>query len=193
MLPGDGKLILYERISPFIEPDNLFGFPALVDYERGGVALYDLSSGMNVQNWRSFWDRDTGFVTLESDSGEYREVFRLQNPTQLVFCFDLSMTPYFAYTETGETWIVSFRKDGETTRVLIPGATQPRLTLDRRRVQDAAEADVTLFYLKGGDLKVRYQRERFATGHVKVPDVGGTRLGRAGISTGRRLQIEVLP
>lgn len=193
MLPDDGLFSTTAHKAPYYEPDNLSGFTRQVDYERGGVALHDLSRGLQFQNWKLAYDRVSKEVVLTNESGFRRVMFTSIGLTQLAIAFDLSMTPYIAYTEKGITWMRWIMADGTHVKMVIPGATQPRLALDDRRPANAVNADVVLFYLKGNQLCKRYQRERFETEHVMVDGVDGTRLGRVGMTTGNRVQVEVLP
>lgn len=193
MLPGDGNFSSTASRAPYYEPDNLSGFTRQVDYERGGVALHDLSRGLLYQNWKLAYDRVSKEVVLTNESGFRWVMFTSLGLTQLAIAFDLSMTPYVAYTEKGATWMRWVMADGSHEKMVIPGATQPRLTLDDRRLGNEGDADVLLFYLKGTQICMRVQREGFLDEHIMANDVDGTRLGRVGMTTGMRVQVEVLP
>lgn len=193
MLPGSGGFTPEPHKGTYLTPDNLNGFPRQADYERGGIALNDTSEGLDYQNWRVSWDRKTGGVRLANDIGFDQEMFVVNQITQLVLSFDLNMNPYFAYTEAGVTWLRWRNAAGVYSKMLIPSATQPRLTLDDKREENAINADVLLFYLKDKKICMRVQREGFLTEHVMVNDVAGTRLGRVGFTDVRRIQLELLP
>lgn len=193
MFPDDRKLSTSPHRAPYLSPDNLDGFRRRVDYERAGLALHDTSKGLLYQTWRVAWDAITKNVILTNESGFEQVMFTAINVTQLSVTFDRSMTPYFAYTESGSTWLRWSLPSGVTEKMLIPGATQPRLTFDDKREESAIISDVTLVYLRGTSLCKRIQRERFLTEEVLAVDVIGTRLGRVGMTTGNRVQIELLP
>lgn len=193
MLPDDGAFSSVGVPGVYYTPDNLSGYVRQTDYERGGVALFDASKGLLVQNWRAQWNRVTREVTLSNESGFSRVMFSSIGLTQLSLSFNIAMNPYFAYTERGVTWLRWFDSTFSEEKMLIPAASQPRLTLDDKRPESVIDADVVLFYLKGNQLCKRYQRERFETEHIMANDVDGTRLGRVGMTTGNRVQVEVLP
>lgn len=193
MFPQGGGFSAVGHRAAYYQPDNLDGFPRQVDYERGGRTLHDSSGDLLYQNWRVAWDRTTKDVRLTSEQGFDRVMFRSIGLTQLSFSFDQSMTPYFAYTENGVTWLRWHRVTGEIVKRLVPGATQPRLTMDEKRPENVSEADTTLVYLKGTQLCLRRLRENFNTEHIMANDVIGTRLGRVGMTTGLRVQVELLP
>lgn len=193
MLPGDGLFSTTPARAAYVAPDNLSGFTRQADYERGGIALFDLSRGLTYQNWRAVWDQLSRQVTLSNESGFSRVMFSANGLSQLSLAFSVAMNPYFAYTEKGVTWLRWFDSTFAEEKILIPSATQPRLALDDKRPWNIINADVVLFYLKGNQLCKRYQRERFGVEHVMVNGVEGTRLGRVGMTRGLRVQVEVLP
>lgn len=193
MFPDDGKLSTDPHRAAYLSPDNLDGFKRRVDYERGGLGLHETSRGLLFQNWRVAWDAITKEVRLTNEYGFDQVMFSALNVTQLSLSFDQSMTPYFAYTESGSTWLRWLLASGETRKMLIPGATQPRLTMDDKRPESTSLADVALIYLRGTSLCKRIQRESFLTEEVLAVDVIGTRLGRVGMTKNNRVQIELLP
>lgn len=193
MFPADGEFSSRGVSATYLRPDNLNGFPRRVDYERGGLALFDTARGVMYQDWRARWDQVTHEVVLSSENGFSRVMFSSLGLTQLALTFSVAMNPYFAYTERGVTWLRWFDSTFSEEKILIPDASQPRLTLDDKRPFNVSRADVVLIYLKGRQLCKRYQRERFLTEHIMANDVDGTRLGRVGMTTGMRVQVELLP
>lgn len=193
MLPVDGKFSSAPAPASYYVPDNLSGYTRQVDYERGGIALHDASRGLMYQNWKAAYDRTAREVTLSNESGFSQVMFSAVGLTQLALAFNLAMNPYFAYTQRGVTWLHWRNANNEDVKMVIPSATQPRLSLDDKRPENAANADVLLFYLKGSQICMRVQREGFLTEHIMANDVLGTRLGRVGMTTGMRLQVELLP
>lgn len=193
MIPG-GRLTRSALRNAYLSPDNRQGYSQRLDYERGGRAVGDASTGMDVQNWRAYYVRADFSVHLADESGFDQVMFTSIGLTQLALSFDFNMRPVIAYTESGVTWLRQFNTAGEqTSKLLIPAASQPRLCLDDKRVEFAAEADILLFYLRAGNICMRVQREGFLTEHIMAADVVGTRLGRVGMTTGWRVQLELLP
>ena len=192
MLP-DGRFSTQAVRGTYLAPDNLQGYTRRVDYERAGIAIGDPSKGLNYQNWRAYYVTAERAVHLANDEGFDQVMFQSIGLTQLALSFDFNMRPVIAYTENGFTWIRHFVSDTVTNKYLIPSAAQPRLTLDDKRQANAVNADVCLFYLNGQNICVRYQRESWGTEHILARDVKGTRLGRVGMTTGWRVQLEMLP
>lgn len=193
MLPGEGRFSADPRRATYLEPDNLNGFGRLVDYERGGFGLNDTSRGLDFQNWRVSWDSVSKDVNLTNDLGFARAMFKAPELTAIALSFDVNMTPYFAYTAAGFTWLRWLRSDGGYETMAIPGAQEPRLTLDDKRPEHNLTADVLMFYLRAGNLCMRVQREGFLVENIMATDVIGTRLGRVGMTDALRLQVELLP
>jgi len=193
MLP-EGRFSIQPARAAYLAPDNIQGYSRRLDYERGGKAIGDASTGLDEQNWRVYYDRLTYAVHLADETGFDQIMFRSIGLTQLALAFDFNMRPLIAYTENGVTWLRQFNTSGEqTSKLLIPSARQPRLCLDDKRVEFSASADVLLFYLRADNICMRMQREGFLTEHVMATDVVGTRLGRVGMTTGWRVQLELLP
>lgn len=192
MLP-DSRLSVSGQRASYLSPDNLQGYTRRLDYERGGAAIGDASTGLDYQNWRVYYDSTSFDVRLADESGFDQSMFKSVGLTQVALAFDFNMRPVIAYTEAGLTWLRRFNTAGDQTeKLLIPSATQPRLCLDDKRQEFAADADILLFYLKGDSICMRVQREDFLTEHVLATEVVGTRLGRVGMTTGWRVQVELL-
>lgn len=193
MLP-DGKFSSPAPRSAYLSPDNLQGYTRRLDYERGGRAIGDASAGLNFQDWRVYYDDIRYEVRLANETGFDQAMFSSIGLTQLALAFDFNMRPVIAYTENEVTWLRQFNTSGEqTSKLLIPAASQPRLCLDDKRVEFATQADILLFYLRANNICMRVQREGFLTEHILATDVVGTRLGRVGMTTGWRVQLELLP
>lgn len=192
MLP-DGRFSTTGVRGTYLSPDNLQGYTRRVDYERAGKAIGDPSRGLNYQNWRAYYVTSERAVRLSNDEGFDQVMFSSIGLTELTLSFDFNMRPVIAYTENGFTWLRHFVSDTTATKLLIPSAVQPRLCLDDKRQDNAANADVCLFYLNGPNICVRYQREGWGVERILARDVKGTRLGRVGMTTGWRVQLELLP
>jgi len=193
MIP-EGRFSSPAPRSAYLAPDNVQGYTRRLDYERGGLAIGDPSAGLNVQDWRVYYVDADYSVHLANESGFDQIMFTSIGLSQLALAFDFNMRPVIAYTEQGVTWLRQFNTAGtQTAKLLIPSAAQPRLCLDDKRVELSANADILLFYLRGDSICMRVQREAFLTEHVMATDVVGTRLGRVGMTTGWRVQLELLP
>ncbi len=193
MLPGI-QFSTESQPAAFLYPANLRGYAARVAYSIGGVALGDISKGIRHQLWRVYYVPETLEVRLTNESGFDQAMFKAYKVTELSLAFDFSMRAQIAYTENGQTWLRQFNLAGdESIKRAIPNATFPRLTLDDKRQEQAGTADVLLFYLRAGNICCRIQRESFLTEHILAREVEDTRLGRVGMTTGWRVQVEALP
>lgn len=81
-------------------PDN-----PLVDYEVGGIAVGDTSTGLAGYDWTAYFDPDTSNVYLyREDSGIDSKVVLVNRPgiTRVALAFDQNMRPVLAWKdETG--------------------------------------------------------------------------------------------
>ena len=164
----------------------------LVDYELGGVALQDPSQGMSVRVWK-LWLNGTD-VTLAPDvtpsSGTV--LFSGTGITELTLAFDSNMTPIVAYVQDGVMklhWYDAAAVPPAYVTTTFDG-TSPYLSFDDRRPRMISRADVLLFYLSGGIVKVRTLRDRFTIEYDWTPaPVGTKRIIAAGLDSGFRMQL----
>lgn len=185
MIPG-GTLSGSPSPGEFIERVNSPLAP-LVDYEMGGVGLNDPSQGLWVQLWRARYA--DGRVYLGPDGGAEQTVLIRPGITELALAFDQNMNPVLAFVQEGAAWLRWFDTSvGQIVFTQIPGATNPRLTLDDKRAVEIINSDVILAYLRGGALYYRQQRDRYDIEHLlsSNPPCGG--LASIAMSNGSRLQ-----
>lgn len=162
----------------------------LVDYEMGGVAIQDPSQGMSVRVWK-LWLDGTDVVLAPDDTPSARTVlFSGSGITELTLAFDSNMTPVVAYMQDGTMklrWLDLTIPAYVTTT--IAGAS-PYLSFDDRRQRMIARADVMLFYLRDGIVRLRLLRDRFLTEYDWTPEpVGTKRIVAAGLDSGYRMQL----
>lgn len=185
MIPS-GVLSTSPQPSAYIERVNSTLAP-LMDYEMGGVALNNASAGLWVQLWRVRVDGNV--VYLGPDGGDEAPVFIRSGISEVALAFDQNMQPVIAFVQTGVAWLWWF--DSTVPGMVftqIPGAINPRLTLDDKRTVEVANSDVILAYLRGGSLYYRQQRDRYSVEYLLSanPPCGG--LATLCMSTGGRLQ-----
>lgn len=182
----DGVLSTSPQPSTYIERVNSTLNP-LVDYEMGGTALNNASAGLWVQLWRVRVDGDV--VYLGPEDGDEAPAFIRPGITEVALAFDQNMQPVIAFVQNGVAWLWWF--DSTVPGMVftqIPGALNPRLTLDDKRAVEAANSDVILAYLRGGSLYYRQQRDRYLTEYLLTanPPCGG--LASVCMASGGRLQ-----
>jgi hypothetical protein len=195
MIPG-GALSVSPVPGAFIWPDDQQPLTQAMgyvpqDWELGGIALNDSSLGLQVQRWTFALDGDA--VTVTPDGGTPTVLFTAAGITELSGAFDSNMAPAAAYVQAEVLKLYWFD-------TAIPGyatttfdGENPRLTLDDKRPLHAADRDVLLIYLRAGSIYYRQQRDRYGVEYLLGALPAGTeRLGRVGMGTTNRVQIECL-
>lgn len=199
MIP-DNKLSDIPHIGAFLAPNDRRpgkvwrdGIEILVDYELGGIGLGDTSQGLQVKSWE-FRATDSEISVASLDGLANEPLLTVHGTTDLAGAFDSNMFPVVAYTQSNATklwWYDGIVGSHVTTD--IQGARSPRLTLDDKRQMQDQSRDVLLFYLKGGLLCYRQQRDKYDTERILGSAPFWThRLGRVGMSSVGRVQIELL-
>ena len=164
----------------------------LVDYEYGGVSLYDGSQGLLVKLWKI---EVVGSDVIISENGANSQtLFSQSGITEISFTFDQNMNPFVAYVVDGVSkyyWYDS-SLPGYTTTELPSGSTNPRVTFDDKRNSQILldKSDIILAYLRTGNLYVRVQRERYLTEHLFKSGVTG-KLLKVGMNNKNRLQFMI--
>ena len=174
----------------------------LVDWERAGVYLNDPSQGLLAKLWtvRGVPNDETGEVEvwLSAPGGvtpdeSTRMLFSAVGITEVALSFDQNMNPFVAYVQSGSArmyWYDSVL--GEQTHTDLPaGARTPRCTIDDKRSFNVANADNVLAYVKGGNLVVAYQRERYSVEHVLASVGPAAELLSVAMNSANRLQFRV--
>lgn len=176
----------------YLSPDDLLTTP-LVDYEQGGLALNDPSAGLQVQTWRCWWDKDDGWVYVQSDSGSPIQVIEDATITEISFAFDQNMRMALAYVAAGVLKLYWYDSTlpGYTTTTFAD-CRSPRVGLDDKRQNQLANSDVIFAYIKGDELCYRQQRDRYLTERVLRDGVQASlRLKNIGMSKNLRMQFEL--
>lgn len=165
--------------SPFIVPDRL---DELLDYEYGGIALGDVSQGLQAKLWSCFYEN--GQIKI-SNGLTTQVLLAVENVTALSLAFDLNMRPMVAYLANGHCylWWYDSQAAAQITTDFGPSLTFPQLALDDKRSSQSANADVIFAYIKNNKAYMRLQRERFLTEH----ELGAAkRLVQIGMMTNHR-------
>lgn len=181
-----------------IQPPNNRAAKRFEDWEMGGVAIQDPSAGHRVQEWRAWWEEDTGDVKLHADNQPSPvSIYNMPDLDWLTLAFDQNMRWLSAYVlKNGQgylKWYNSLIENYETLP-LQSGIVTPFLTMDDNRGLQilGGGSDVILTYLRAGSLWVRVQRERFLVERLISADIqGSTRIWRFGMNNKLRLQWEL--
>lgn len=172
MLPDD-ELSDVAMVSGFTYPVKGPGPEDLVqDWELAGVYLNDPSQGLSVKVWHleAVYNEDTEEVdvVLSAPGGvavgePSRVLFSGEDITEVALAFDQNMNVVVAYVQDSEAKLYWWDPT-ETAMVhttLPAGARSPRLCMDERRPFNISASDVLLSYVRGGNLYVCYQRDRY--------------------------------
>lgn len=197
MLPGNGSLSAKAVVAGSVDPVKRPG-DFLIDYERGGVALNNPSQGLMVQMWKLHVDRDnlvTGkwnfYVDSPVNGTEY--LFSANGVTEASLAFDQNMRPFVVYVESGVTriWWYDPAVPGVVVTTLGSGFRSPRCCTDEKREWHTSNSDIQLWYVRGLNLCLRYQRERFTVEHVMKVVGPQAELVSVTMATNNRLRLRL--
>lgn len=175
----------------FLAPDDRARTSLLVDYELGGIAIGDPSQGLQYQVWEA---RVAGGViqTRPESGGAWTDITSASSITEIALAFDQNMRPQVAYMAGGVCRFYWYDADSAAyVTSSFPGATSPVVSMDDKRAAEVGLNDVVLFYLSGGNVIYRRQRDRYGVAYLMeaVPS-GTTRIIRWGMTDQLRFQLE---
>ncbi|WP_335983369.1 hypothetical protein [Acinetobacter haemolyticus] len=156
MLP-DGELSTSSVYAAFLVPNRI---DELIDYEWGGIDLYDASQGLQTKLWICFYE--SGVIKAKADQDAY-DLITVADVTALSFAFDLNMRPVVTYVVNDEVflWWYDTSVGEQVTTSFGNTIITPQLALDERREFQSASADVIFAYIKAEQLCIRLQRDRY--------------------------------
>ena len=165
----------------------------LVDYEAGAETLGTASDSTEYV-WRAFSEGDD--IQIDREGVPPVVVLVAPDITEVSLAFDSAMNPHVAYVSSGVAyWRYWDTLTGAYATLTLAGARSPRCCSDEKTPEFSSDRDVIVTYLRGADLYVRLQRDRFTLEYVKVPEpvthepiTATSRIITFGMITGRRLQ-----
>lgn len=170
----------------------------LVDWERGGIGLNDPSQGLLVQVWKLEVERDAVDVArwnffLSAPSFPKAQVYYANDVTEASLAFDQNMRPFVAFVAGGITkmWWYDTTVPGQVTTTLGADFRSPRCLVDEKRPWHLDISDINLWYVRGSNLCVRYQRDRFLVEYAMKVVGPQAELVSVTMSTGQRLQVRI--
>ena len=194
MLPQN-TLSSSQVVGEFLWPKNL-PIDGIEAYELGGIALYDTSAGLMYQGWRVYAD-ELGDVYIGPIGGPYSWFISLPGITEISLAFDYNMNPTLAFTQNGVAkfrWFNTVTAEFEITE--LPGARNPRMSLDDKRPFAGDWNDIVLTYIQDDNLLCRYQRDRYEVAYLLMADLSHTivspELHKTGMNVHNRFQFELL-
>lgn len=164
----------------------------LVDFEWGGVDIFNTSQGLMVYVWKCYYKDD--WICIENDVTKY-QLINVENVKSLSLSFDFNMHPTIAYTVEREDkersaflyWYDSAQAAQITTEYSIEYHT-PQVSLDDHRLHQSANADIIFAYIKSGNLYYRQQRDRFLIERLLAENLGDVELIQIGMTSKNRFQ-----
>ena len=181
--------------SALLAPDASGRADRLVDFELGGAGLNDASQGLQVQAWKAFVSAGSVCVAPQPANTPVTPLFSAADVTELSLSFDQLMHPTIAFMQSGMCklyWFDSLAAAQVMTS--FPGAASPMLCLDDKRplqVQSGV-VDVLFFYVLGGNLCYRQQRDRFTIERVLAAlPPGSSEIMGVGMGVNGRVQVHM--
>lgn len=175
----------------FLNPDAI-NRSALIDYEQGGVAINDVSQGMQAITWTCFVVPGTSTVKLQAGTAEPFDFLGISGIEELAISFDQLMRPVFAYMISGQLYLYWY--DPVPQQFVFssfgPGRF-PRLSLDDKRAFNVSNSDVIFAYMRDDALYYRLQRDRYTVERLVESGIGNLTLVNIGMSRNLRMQFEL--
>lgn len=178
--------------SALLPPDNTVSSP-IEDFELGGVAVQDTTQGLQSYVWRCWLDDIN--VRLQRTGAAATTLFSASNVTALSLAFDQNMRPAVAYMLNDGVLRLRWYDTVIEAYVTSTFGTgrNPRLTLDDKRIEQAANSDIIFAYIRDTNLCYRQQRDRYTVERVLKNDVPDTtKLKNIGMGTNLRLHFELV-
>ena len=169
MASPQGGLSTIPQAGIIGDPDNR-PFYALESYERGPIAIEDVSEGLQYQNWTLTWDSGTNVLTATPETtGPPVSLITEADLIYMTFTFDQNARISFTWTTSVSSFLYWYDTQlGQTvTTDLGADVITPTILLDDKRETMNSTNDMLLWYTKeevgGGtyELFQLLQRERF--------------------------------
>lgn len=175
----------------------LYDYPTpynpLIDYEMGGIALNDTTQGMDNTLWRLALDKSTGDLMLGKQNEFGQALLNDPSIKKVSLAFDLNMRPNYVLEYDDLVKFVYYdTTQSNNATLILHDVKSPYLTLDDRRDENSPNADILLCYIKGNQLCVRYQRDRYLIEHIlyELPN-NDCVLERVGMTKNWRMQFNL--
>ena len=181
----------------FMAPDAAGRPTRLIDQELGGAALQNAQQGLQVKAWTAEVVGNQIRVYPSADPAAFVVLTTVAGVTQCTLAFDQNMNPAVAYVALNQAWLYWYDATlpGYALLMLDADARSPFLSMDDKRdmASSAGRNDMLLFYIRGGRLCYRQQRDRFVVERVLAWLEGDSvSIARAGMGRGLRMQVELV-
>lgn len=190
MIP-DGVLSTTPIISNSIYPRSAIK-QDLIDFDYGPVDITDTSQGLLVKVWKGEYNSQNQ-VVYSADGVNSQVVITVPNIKELSITFDQNGRPSVAYWDGTNSYLYWYNTvDAAFETLQLPASSyNPRVVLDDKRNFNLANSDLLLCYIRGSNLYIRYQRERFLTEHTLANIGGFSRLSNIGMGSRNRVEFYI--
>jgi len=136
----------------------------ILDYETGGINVFDSSQGIQVQSWRGRLIGDDIILDVPDNINVTPHIaYSAAGITEFSFTFNQNMNPIVVFVQSGNSKMYWYDSSlgGYTITDYGNTVTNPRVALDDKRLEQTSNSDVIFAYIKEGSLYYRQQRDRF--------------------------------
>ena len=175
---------------------NNYGVAPYVPYSVknvtiGPTGINDPSKELNNKFWAAY--ADTGNLYLR-DTVNLTNTLILNEPdgiAKVSLAFDQNANDTYAFiTELGELKLRFYDSLIPGDSLVSFGAAQSvTLTMDMKYYPSSDQSDILLYYIRGGAIYCRVQRDSFLTEYATPVTAGATRLLDSGMRTDYRFQV----
>ena len=172
---------------------------------RAGLDIRDTELGMDVADWKLWFDVELKTFNLDRDD---KTVLELGVPGYgklaegVAFAFDGEMRLYWGYTYLDMTKEISERclefnwynpEQNRTIKMILQDVHSMHVLFDDKRISNEDTNDIILFYVRGSDRVVcaRYQRDLFAVEYPLFLLRTGEKFVRVDVTTKNQIQFEI--
>lgn len=147
--------------TDFVEPRDKH-YPLDISYDKGGIAISDISQGYLYQNWLAFVEgNDIVIRTVTSTQERYR-ITCYGKPTEIDLTFDQNMRPVVAYQVGTTGYVYSFHIElGDYSHTSFNNIRNPRVALDDKRTISLSQSDIIFGFMYENKLCFKVQRDRW--------------------------------
>ena len=184
-------------VPGIILPPDSRQFHALINYEKGPVAVENTTEGLLYQDWTLTWDPGTGKVWLTPETtGSAVDFQTIADIKHITFAFDQNGRVSLAYSTSVSSFLYWYDTALGVTVTTDLGSDVriPALFLDDKRDRQSKVNDMLLWYTKltGVDtysLYMKRQRDRFLNEYLMDTDLPAGNIENIGMSDEIRVQI----
>lgn len=185
-------------IGAFLPPEDR-PFLADVSYEKGPLAIGDVSLGLLYQDWNFTYEPGTGVITATPETtGSPVDVFTASDITYFTCTFDQNARITISYITPVSSFLFWFDTElgGTTIRDIGNDVFTVSIYLDDKRDTQSSVNDMLAWYTRsdgGGlfNLYMRVQRDRFQIENEMLTGIPEQYIWNVGITDELRIQLRL--